>query len=208
LAPLTRREFLWTAALTTSAVPGAQGPLIVPVRRVMDVRAACTPEQFHRFWSGIWPEAVRDFRRGAIQLQCSDAKGEIRRSAAERPIFVGLERGVINLVLTDHIPMNWDSGKALAGVSTLYEGYSVCVVALRYAHGNRTPFLSTNTCVHELLHVLLQDVYVRRPKWYQEGGREWRIDWYATRLWLFHDGADIRKSAETYLARLRRTPTA
>jgi hypothetical protein len=74
----------------------------------MDIRTKCTPEQLRRFWWRIWPEAVRDFNRGGIQLQCTDAKGEIRLSAGDRPIFVGLQRGVINLVLTDHIPMAWD----------------------------------------------------------------------------------------------------
>src|SRR5437016_3257590 len=110
---------------------------------------------------------------------------------------------IINLVLTGHIPLYWDNGRALAGVTTIYEGYHVCLIALPYAHGNRMPFLSVNTCVHELLHALLQDVFVSRPKWFQIGRRELRIDWYATRLWLFHDGGAIRRSAQAYLDRLR-----
>jgi hypothetical protein len=99
--------------------------------------------------------------------------------------------------------MKWDNGRALAGVTTIHDGHHVCMLALRYAHGNQIPFLSVNTCVHELLHALLQDVFVSRPKWYQTGGREFRIDWFATGLWLFHDGAAIRKSAQAYLGRLR-----
>jgi hypothetical protein len=168
----------------------------------MDSRARCPPEQLHHFWSSIWPEAVRDFSRGGIQLQTSDGPGEVRRSPGDTPIFIGLRRGAINLVLTDHIPMKWDTGRALAGVTTIHDGYHVCLVALRYAHGNQIPFLSVNTCVHELLHALLQDVFVSRPRWFQTGGREFRTDWYATRLWLFHDGAAIRKSAQAYLGRL------
>jgi hypothetical protein len=173
----------------------------------MDVRAQCPPERLHHFWSGIWPEAVRDFSRGGIELQTSDGPGEVRRSPGNKPIFVGLRRGVINLVLTDHIPMHWDRSRALAGVSTIHEGYHVCMAALQYAHGNQVPFLSVNTCVHELLHVLLQDVFVSHPKWFQTGGREFRIDWYATWLWLFHDGAAIRKSAQAYLGRARSVRT-
>ena len=88
-------------------------------------------------------------------------------------------------------------------MTTVHDGYHVCMVALPYAHGNRTPFLSVNTCVHELLHALLQDVFVGHPKWYQAGDREFRIDWSATGLWLFHDGTAIRKSAREYLDRLR-----
>src|SRR5437879_3896508 len=70
------------------------------------------------------------------------------------------------------------------------------------------PFLSVNTCVHELLHALLQDVFVDRPKWYQGGEREFRTDWSATCLWLFHDGAAIRKSGRAYVDRLRAAGSA
>lgn len=169
----------------------------------MDSRAQCTPEQLQHFWWSIWPEAVRNFSRGGIGLQTSDGPGEVRRSPGDKPIFIGLRRGAINLVLTGHIPMKWDSGRALAGVTTIHDGYHVCLIALRYAHGDQVPFLSVNTCVHELLHALLQDVFVSRPKWYQTSGREFRIDWHATGLWLFREGAAIRQSAQAYLRRLR-----
>ena len=161
----------------------------------MDSRAKCTPLQLGRFSSSIWPEAVRDFERCDIQLQVSEVTGEVRRSPGDRPIFVGLERGAINLVVTDLIPMNWDQGRGLTGVSTRYEGYHLCMVALDYAHGHQIPFVAVNTCVHELLQVLLQDIFEIHPKGLTGYEREFRIDWYATRLWLFHDGAAIRKAA-------------
>ena len=204
---MTRRQFIWTAAAATG---GSGGParLLVPVHRVMDSRARCSPEQLRHFWYTVWPEAARDFSHGGMQLQTSDGPGEVRRSPGDQPIFVGLRRGVVNLVLTDHIPMKWDNGRALAGITTIQGGYHVCLIALQYAHGNQVPFLSVNTCVHELLHALMQDVFVRRPTWYQTGGREFRIDWYATGLWLFHDGAAIRKSAQAYLGRLRSAAVA
>lgn len=116
---------------------------------------------------------------------------------------MGLRRGVINLVLTGHIPMHWDRGRARAGVTTAYDGYHICLIALSYAHGNQVPFMKVNTCVHELLHALLQDILITRPTWSQAKGRELRTDWYATRLWLFRDGAAIRESARQYLSRLR-----
>lgn len=199
---MTRRHFIGTLA----AVPSRSNPparLLVPVHRVMDSRAQCTPEQLHHFWWSIWPEAVRNFSQGGIGLQTSDGPGEVRRSPGDKPIFIGLRRGAINLVLTGHIPMKWDAGRALAGVTTIHDGYHVCLIALRYAHGDQVPLLSVNTCVHELLHALLQDVFVSRPKWYQTGGREFRIDWHATGLWLFHEGAAVRQSAQAYLRRLR-----
>ena len=181
----------------------AQQPLIVPLHRVVDSRANSTSEQLRSFWTHIWPEAYREFSSAGIQLETTDGPGEIRRLPSDRPLFVGLRRGVINLVLTDHVPMDWDSGRAVAGVSTVLSGYHVSILALRYAHGNQVPFFSVNTCVHELLHLLLQDVFLPRPAWYQSGGRESRIDWYATRLWLFHEGSTIRTSTQAYLKRMK-----
>jgi hypothetical protein len=116
---MPRRYF--TVAMATGVAFAAESPVIVPVRRMVDARAKCTPEQLHRFWWNIWPEAVRDFNASRIHLQTSDANGEIRRSAGDRPIFIGLERGVINLFLTDHLPLYWDNSRALAGVTTIYD---------------------------------------------------------------------------------------
>jgi hypothetical protein len=205
---MTRRDFVWTAAIATRTASAVESPVIVPVHRISDARAKCTPEHLRRFWWSIWPEAVRDFNACGIQLQTSDVTGEIRRSAGDRPIFIGVEHGVINLLLTDHLPLYWDNSRALAGASTIYEGYHLCLIALRYAHGHQVPFLSVNTCVHELLHALMQDMFVSNPKWYQTGEREFRIDSYATGLWLFHDGTAIRKSAQAYVDRLRSAVTA
>jgi hypothetical protein len=198
---MTRRLFLGTLA-ATAADAAAPAQLVVPVHRVMDSRAQCTPEQLHRFWSKTWPEAARNFARGGIRLQTSDGPGEVKRSPGDQPIFVGLRPHIINLVLTGYIPMKWDNARALAGITTIHDGYHICLIALRYAHGDQVPFISVNTCVHELLHALLQDVFVRRPTWYQSGSREFRIDWYATQLWLFHNGSDLRQSTQSYLKRL------
>jgi hypothetical protein len=190
---VTRRDFVRLAAATA-----AQGPLVIPLHRVTDKRAKCTPEQLRQFWWKIWPEAVREFQRAGIHFQVSDETGETKRSPGGRPVFAGLQRGVINLVITDNVPMDYGG---VAGVTTLWEGYHLSVIALSNAHVNQVPYFSLNTCVHELLHLLLGDVYLNRPKWYQTGEREFRIDWYATRLWLGE--ADIREPAKRYLARLR-----
>ena len=146
----------------------------------------------------------RTFSRSGIDLQTTDETGEVKRSAGDRPsCFAGLRHDRLNLVLTGAIPMYWNSGRALAGVTTIYEGYHLCMIALRYAHGNKVPYFSTNTCVHELLHALLGDILVTHPSGRQVLEREFRVDWYATRLWLFHDGAAVRQSARVYLERLR-----
>ena len=65
---MTRRDFIWTAA--AAAIPSsAQVRLLMPVHRVTDAPPQCPAEQLHHFWSSIWPEAVRDFSQGGIELQ-------------------------------------------------------------------------------------------------------------------------------------------
>jgi hypothetical protein len=200
---MTRRD-LFLAAPAAAVLRGAsQSQLIVPVHHVMDSRARSTAAQRRYFAERIWPEAVRDFGRCGIVLKGAARPGEVRRSPSGQPIFVGLERHVINLVVTDRIPLEWDGGRALRGVTTLYRGHHLCMIALDHAHCHRIPFLAVNTCVHELLHVLLHDVFENRPKGWTGDAREFRIDIYATRLWLFNDGATIRTAALAYLDRLQ-----
>jgi hypothetical protein len=198
---MTRRHFVSLAAAVVST--GEQAPVVIPVHRVVDANAPSSAENRQRFWWKIWPETVRDFNRAGVQLQTTDATGEIRHTAGDRPIFIGLERGAINLVLTDHIPPLWDNAHALAGMSVLMGGYAVCLIALRFAHGHQIPFFSTNVCLHEMLHVIFQDIYIQKPKWYVEHDHELRNDSYATRLWLFHDGAAIHRAAQSFAGRLR-----
>lgn len=199
---MTRRDFLAAAVLAASR-PAAPGRLVVPLHRILDGRAKNPPDRVQHFWPNLWNEAARDYAQGGIHFDLSDGPGEIRHSPADNPIFVGLERGKINLVVTDTIPMYWDAGRALAGVSTIHGGYHLSLIALRYAHRNQVAFLSVNTCLHEILHVLLGDIFLHPPKWYQTAGREARVDYYATRLWLFHEGDEVRKAGEAYLRRLR-----
>ncbi|PYT25738.1 MAG: hypothetical protein DMG58_23645, partial [Acidobacteria bacterium] len=129
--------------------------------------------------------------------------GEVWRHSGREPEVTGLDPGVINFVVSDRIPIEWDNGRALSGVTTRYRGYHLCMVALNHAHCHQIPLLAVNTCVHELLHVLLQDIFESRPAGWRGETREFRIDLYATRLWLFHDGAAIRKAARIYVERLQ-----
>lgn len=181
-------------------------PVVVPVHRIVDARARFARDDLARFWWSIWPEAFREFDRCGIVLQTSDGPGEIRHTAGDRPVFIGLRRGVLNLVLTDHLPLYWDNGRALAGMTAMLENvYHLCLIAVRYAHGNQVPFLSVNTCVHEMLHAIMQDIFVtNRPGLFGSGERESRIDWYGTELWLSRGSAAIRESARAYVQRLRR----
>jgi hypothetical protein len=197
---MTRREFLATALVAGVAPPA---PLSVPIHLVVDTHAAWRPSQLSHFWAHMWPQAVGNFASGGIRLDVTTSNGEVRRSPGGRPIFVGLDRSALNFVVTDQIPMAWDLARALAGVTTRYQGYHVCMAALNWAHGHQIPFLSVNTCVHELLHALLGDIFEDRPQGFHGATREFRIDWFATRLWLFHDGAHIRQAARVYGERLR-----
>lgn len=200
---MTRRRLIATAVPATALPLASTEPLIIPVHHVLDGRAKWARGQLARFWSSIWPEAVRDFERCGIRLESRVKQGEVRLSASGKPLFTGLDFRVLNFVITDRIPMDWDRGRGLTGVTTRYQGYHLCVAALHYAHGHQIPLLSVNTCVHELLHALLHDIFESRPKGYRGEARELLIDWYATRLWLFHEGPEIRKAAQAYVERLR-----
>src|SRR5687767_13868164 len=114
---MTRREFFSIAAAAMS--PDA---IVLPICHVLDARARYSKEQIHTFWSHIWPEAVRDLGRCGVRLESSVKTGEVRRTPIGKPLFTGLERVPINFIITDHIPMEWDRGRALSGVSTRYHG--------------------------------------------------------------------------------------
>jgi hypothetical protein len=197
---MTRRQF-FLAALVAGVHPPPQ--LTVPLRIVLDTHAAWGPGQVPRFWAQLWPQAVQTFAAGGIRFDLRVTDGEVRRSPGGNPIFIGLDRGALNLVVTNQIAMAWDRARALAGVTTRYQGYHISMVALDWAHGHQIPFLSVNTCVHELLHALLGDIFEDRPEGFRGATREFRIDCYATRLWLFGDGAQVRKAAQAYGERLR-----
>jgi|SRR5579872_295463 len=180
---MTRREFCSFAI--AAVLPGAsRAELVVPVQIILDSRAKLKPEQIGRFWSRLWPEAVRDFGRCGIRLQSNLHAGEVERPPGREPVIGGLTAGAINVVITGQIPMEWDRGRALCGVATWYRGRRLCMIALSRAHGHEIPLVSVNTCVHELLHVLLGDIFDRRPTGWAGVVRELRIDWYATRMWV------------------------
>jgi hypothetical protein len=195
---VTRRDFLLAAWIAGAS---SRAPLVIPIRVVVDSRTPAP--QVQRFWSRLWPQAVQNFAAGGMRLDVSVVTGEVKRTAGGRPTFVGLDRSLLNFVVTEQLPMVWDQGRALNGATTQYQGYHICMAALKYAHTHQIPFLSVNTCVHELLHAFMGDIFDDHPVGVHGAARELRVDWYATRLWLFHDGAQIRASAQAYLNRLR-----
>jgi hypothetical protein len=197
---MNRRLFI--CAALAGAVQGEYPPLVLPVQLITDTRAKLTDAHLRRF-SKIWAEATRDLGRCGIGILTTRTAAEVRRTPSGAPIFTRLAPNKINMVITDRIPTQWDSGRGLSGVTTRYQGFHLCVVALDHAHGHQIPLFSVNTCLHELLHVLLQDVYEGRPKGMAGEARELRVDLLATRLWLFQDGAAIRSAAELYVQRLR-----
>lgn len=84
-----------------------------------------------------------------------------------------------------------------------YRGHHMCMIAMSRAHVHEIPFISVNSCLHELLHVLLGDIFEPPTAGVQRELRELRVDALATRLWMFGAGGTIRESASASLARLR-----
>ena len=196
---MTRRELLPTGLLMSGTARQLPSRLDVPLLRLVNRR--CSATQVRRFDSKVWDEAVREFEQCGVALRTADGICDIGTYPSGKPKFKGLERSRINVLITDHVPLEWDNGRGLAGVATIYEGFHLCVVAMDHAHGHRVPFLAVNTVVHELLHVFLQDISVPRAGLLHNEGREARVDWYATCMWLFKNGAGIRDAVRAYLAR-------
>jgi hypothetical protein len=194
---MNRRGFIGATALLASGV--ATDRVEIPVLRIIDRNAHANARGFI---SSIWKEAGEVFGRGGIMLRVIDRSGEVLQYPSGRPIFRCLDRSRINVVLTDRVPLDWDKGRSLAGVSALYEGFCICVISMNEAHGNQIPFLAVNTVVHELLHVLLEDVFRDRTSVFQGQSSEARVDLHATRLWLFGGDETVRESAKVCLDRL------
>jgi hypothetical protein len=200
---MTRREFFSVGAGATAGFhSAAQDPVIVPLHLVLDGLATWRPGQTDLFWRHLWPQTNVELGRCGIRLQSSFSIGGIWRPPGREPMLTGLVHGALNLVITNRIPMGWDRGRLLNGIATRYRGYHVCMIALDFAHGLQIPLLSVNTCTHELLHALMLDIFENRPPGLAGQLREFRIDWYATRLWMLHDGAAIRTAARQYVTRL------
>ena len=199
---MTRRRFV-SAPLVAALSWRDRETLILPVNLILDSKIPWRPEKIAKFWRHIWPETVREFRWCGIRIEPTMGQGEVARPPGREPLVTGLKRSALNIVVTDTLPMEWDQGRALAGVTTIYRGFHLCMLAWAFAHVNQVPFLATNTCVHEMLHALLLDIFEFRPSGIAGWMRESRIDWYATRLWLLRDGGEIYSSAKVYLERLR-----
>lgn len=152
-----------------------------------------------RFHSEVWEEAARQFAQCGVLLRIAMREGEVLKYPSGRPRFLELDRQRVNVVLTDNIPLDWDNARYSPGIAAAYEGFSVCVIAMPRAHPNRIPFLAVNTVVHELLHILLEDIFVAKGGLLRDHGRETRVDWHATRMWWFGADATVRESARAYV---------
>ena len=187
------------APLAKAATP----PLVLPIRQIIDAKAQFAPGQIQRVWFEVWAEAVRDLTACGIQVDRSQGAGDIWRPPGREPVISGLTSNALNLVITGRVPVWWDNGRGLNGVTLRYRGYHVCVIALAHAHRHRIPLVAVNTCLHELLHALLLDIYESRPAGAAGEAREFRIDWHATRMWLMGADTTVRESAKRYLDLLR-----
>jgi hypothetical protein len=200
---ITRRHLLGGVLSSPAALCSFADFVEVPVLRVVDSNAALTSAEVQQFNATVWDEAVRLFRSCEVALSTVDRKGEIRQYPSGRPRFLGLERNMLNVILTDSIPLDWDNGRSLSGVTTIYEGYHLSVISLKNAYSNRVPFLAVNTVLHELLHVLRGDIFVRRSGWLKGADHEAAVDWQATRLWLLGGASGVKQYAGAYVQRLQ-----
>lgn len=198
---MTRRQWLAAANGVSPARAGA-APAMLPVHQVIDRRARHEAPHERAYWEHIWPQAAGDLAHCGVRLAMTYAAGEVERPPSRTPVIHGLARGKLNLVVTGWIPISWDGGRGIAGVTTLYRGFHLCMVSVARAHGHRIPFVAVNTCTHELLHALLLDIFEKRPPGFWGQAREFRVDALATRLWLLKDGSPVKGPAREYVKRL------
>ncbi len=201
---MNRRQLLLSALPLAIRAHSEDSPVEVPVLCMMNALASTKPESVRVFRAGVWDEAVRTFADCGVHLRVTERAGEILKYPSSRPRFIGLERGQVNVVLTDTIPLDWDNGRQVAGGSTVYEGYVVCVIAMKLAQRLSVPLLAMNTVVHELLHVFLGDVFEPRGGRLRRYNREGRVDWEATRMWLGADATAVRSAARAHLLRMQK----
>ena len=200
---LTRREVFGLVPATLAArAASPQANVTVPVDILFDKDAKLSDDTVRRFWA-LWAEAARDFGWCGVFFQTRVRDAGMWRPPHRPPVIAGLGERVLNLVVTNSIPLEWDLTRTVRGVTTMYRGHHLCLVAMNNAGRHRVPLIAVNTCVHELLHALLLDVFEQRPEGARGQAREFRVDWLATRLWLFHAGGGIRESARVYAERLR-----
>ena len=199
---MTRRQFFTVTAISR-ALAAAPNAVVVPVHHIIDSMAKWAPGEVERFWRRLWPAASRQLGRCGVRFESSFGTGGVWRPPGREPVVSGLERHMLNLVITNRIPMEWDRGRTLNGVTARYRGFHLCMIAMDHAHGLEVPLVSVNTCTHELLHALMLDIFEDRPGGVAGQWREFRIDWYATRLWLGTSSAEVRESARQYVSRLK-----
>lgn len=190
----------WAAGGERAGAAG--GDVVVPLHHVLDRRAACRARHVRDFWGRVWPQAVADFEQCGVRFAVTSGEGEVERPAWRTPVVQGLRRGCLNVVVTDRIPVQWDGGRGLAGVTTMYRGHAMCMIAIARAHGHRIPFVATNTCTHEMLHAVLGDVFENRPAGWRGQARESRMDAVATGLWFGWRDGGVRAGAGEFLGRV------
>lgn len=120
---LTRRAWLAASGLAYAA----SAPLEIPVCLIEDSRATFEKERIAAFWRSIWPQAIRNLGYCGIRLQARRVAGEVKRLPSGRPAFAGLERGMLNVVVTNQIPLAWDNGRGLNGVTWTGVVFSPCI---------------------------------------------------------------------------------
>jgi hypothetical protein len=170
------------APLAAAAACRSKAPRILCVNFLLDSESIPAARHIRYFHDRIWREACEDLAKLGISVEMVTGRGCVHRPPDRAPVFEGLIRGAINIVLTRTVPMHWDRCRGMKGLAFRAGGYDVCLLALDHAHAFRFPYLATNSCLHELLHFLLGDVDAKKPGGLAGEWREFCVDALATHL--------------------------
>lgn len=177
-------------------------PVRLPVVILRDANAKLSGTLLRRFDNSLWPEAAWMYSRAGVWFEVRRGEARMDRPPYREPAITGLQARRINLLLTSRAPHAWDGGRGWSGVSLLYRGRVLCLVALEHANGNLIPWLSLNTVAHELMHAISGDVFAPQPGGFRVVRREAAVDSALTRLWLFGSEPGVRGDAMRLLGRL------
>jgi hypothetical protein len=185
---LTRRQLftaLRTSTMSASANTGSPKnnrfgsqkasinlPIVVHIdRRGSQIRTT----HVRWFWECLLREAEHDLIHAGVRITSTVGQGWIERGDIDA-FFHGVQPEAINVYVTHWIPLCWDLGRGLCGLSGLAGATEVIVVSAENAHRHIVPYLATNTLAHEIGHVLRGDLRLRNPGGWEEQQRELSLD--------------------------------
>jgi hypothetical protein len=133
------------------------------------------------FRNCLLPEALLDLTKAGVAPIVRWGGGWIERKEADA-LFHGVVPKAVNVFVTPWVPLCWDKGMGLCGLSGIAAGTDTVIVSTANAHRHLVPYLATNTLLHEFGHVLRGDLHRKNTNGWGEQMDELAVDRTVTHL--------------------------